>query len=262
MVSAKSIDDLIHNISKTYFYSVIESLCRLIKSIQQGQRTSLVSMARVINEQNEVIEKYQELIKLPQQIKEMQDQLQKQIEQNKGRTAKHLDRIDRRTITTYTTISEIKSQIYKIKNTLENNDISLEQPERPGWVFPGDIVELYAPEYDDLFHTDEETSSLDSEEVNVQASQQQTNEQDPIMGDIPRLSPFRNFVPAGAEEEESVSLQETTSEPEVTVEEGLADFFSKPSHRATDPVLQQPVEAKEDWGDITPVEVSEQPLTP
>ena len=56
-VSAKSIDDLIYNISKTYFYSVIESLCRLIKSIQQCQRTSLVSMARVINNQNEVIGK-------------------------------------------------------------------------------------------------------------------------------------------------------------------------------------------------------------
>ena len=69
-VSTKSIDDLIYNISKTCFYSVIESLCRLIKSIQQGQRTSLVSMARVISEQNEVIGKYQELIKLPQQIKE------------------------------------------------------------------------------------------------------------------------------------------------------------------------------------------------
>ena len=51
---------------------------------------------------------------------------------------------------------------------MENNNISLEQPERPGWVFPGDIVELYAPEDDDLFHTDEETSSQDSEEVNVQ----------------------------------------------------------------------------------------------
>ena len=54
VVSAKSTDDLIYNISKTYFYSVLESLCRLIKSIQQGQRTSLVSMARVINEQKEV----------------------------------------------------------------------------------------------------------------------------------------------------------------------------------------------------------------
>ena len=204
VVSAKSIDDLIYNISKTYFYSVVESLHKLIKSIQQGQRTSLVSMARVINEQKEVIEKYQELIKLPKQIKEMQDQLQEQIEQIKRRTSKHLDRIDRRAITTYTTIPEIRSQSHKIENTLENNNISLEQPERPGWTFPGDIVELHAPEDDDLFHTDEETSSLDSEVVGVQADQQQTSEQNPVMGDIPnRLSPVRNYVPAGAEEEES-----------------------------------------------------------
>ena len=119
-VSVKSIDDLIYNISKTYFYSVIESSCRLIKS--KGQRTSLVSMARVINEQKEAIEKYQELIKLPQQIKEMQDQLQEQIEQIEGRTSKHLDRIDRRAITIYTTISEIRSQFHRIENTLENNN--------------------------------------------------------------------------------------------------------------------------------------------
>ena len=69
VVTAKSTDDLIYNISKTYFYSVIESFCKLIRSIQQGQRTSLVSMARVINEQKEIIEKYQELTKLPDQIK-------------------------------------------------------------------------------------------------------------------------------------------------------------------------------------------------
>ena len=81
----------------------------------------------------------------------MQDQLQKQIEEIKGKTAKHLDRMDRRAITTYTTISEIRSQIHKIENTLENNNIYLEQPERPGWVFPGDIVELYAPEDDGPF---------------------------------------------------------------------------------------------------------------
>ena len=183
-------------------------------------------MAKVIIEQKEVIEKYQELIKLPNQIKEMQDQLQEQIEQIKGRTAKHLNRIDRRAITTYTTISEIRSQIHKIENTLENNDISLEQPERPGWIFPGDIVELYAPVDDDFFHTDEDTSSLDSEVVDVQADQQQTSEQNPITGDIPnRLSPVRNYVPGGAEEEESSSSQETASEPEATIEEGLADFF-------------------------------------
>ena len=60
-------------------------------------------MARVIKEQKEVIERYQELIKLPNPIKEMQDQLQEQIEQIKRKTSKHLDRIDRRAITTYTT---------------------------------------------------------------------------------------------------------------------------------------------------------------
>ena len=149
VVSAKSIDDLIYNISKTYFYSVVESLCRLIKFIQQGQRTSVISMVRVISEQKEVIEKYQELIKLPNQIREMQDQLQEQIEQIKGRTSKHLDKIDRRAITTYTTISEIRSQIHKIENTLE----------------------LHAPDDDDLFHTDEDTSSLNSEVVGTQADQ-------------------------------------------------------------------------------------------
>ena len=69
VVTAKSTDDLIYNISKTYFHSVIESLCKLIRSIQQGQRTSLVSMARVITEQKEIIEKYQELTEIPDQIK-------------------------------------------------------------------------------------------------------------------------------------------------------------------------------------------------
>ena len=36
-VTAKSTDKLIYNISKTYFYSVIESLSKLISSIQQGR---------------------------------------------------------------------------------------------------------------------------------------------------------------------------------------------------------------------------------
>ena len=77
-VTAKSTDELIYNISKTYFYSVIESLSKLIRSIQQGQRTSLVSMARVMNEQKEIIKEYQGLTELPDQIKQKQGQLQKQ----------------------------------------------------------------------------------------------------------------------------------------------------------------------------------------
>ena len=51
-VTTKSTDELIYNISK------------LIRSIQQRQRTSLVSMARVINEQKEIIKEYQGLTEL------------------------------------------------------------------------------------------------------------------------------------------------------------------------------------------------------
>ena len=83
-------------------------------------------MARVINEQRQVIEKYQNLTVLPNQVREMQNQLQEQIEQIKGKTAKQLDRMDRRAITTYTTISEMKSQIHKIENTLESDSILME----------------------------------------------------------------------------------------------------------------------------------------
>ena len=111
VITAKSTDDLIYNISKTYFHSVIESLCKLIRSIQQGQRTSLVSMASIINEQKEIIEKYQGLTELPDQIKKGQSQLQKQINQIKEQTATQLERVDKRAITTYTIISDIKSQI-------------------------------------------------------------------------------------------------------------------------------------------------------
>ena len=139
-------DELIYNISKTYFYSVIESLSKLIRSIQQRQTTSLVSMARVINEQKEIIKEYQGLTKLPNQIKIEQSQLQKQIDQIKEQTTTQLERVDKRAITTYTIISDIKSQIKKIENTLGNTGILVEQTEQPGWEFPEDIVELHAPD--------------------------------------------------------------------------------------------------------------------
>ena len=167
-VTTKLTDEPIYNISKTYFYSVIESLPKLIRSIQQGQRTSLVSMARVINEQKEIIKEYQGLTELPNQIKKEQSQLQKQIGQVKEQTATQLERIDKRAITTYTIISDIKSQIKKIENTLENTGILVEQSEQPGWEFPEDIVELHAPDENEFFHTDDEVPPLESEETNVQ----------------------------------------------------------------------------------------------
>ena len=67
--------------------------------------------------------------------------MQKKIDQIKEQTAAQLERVDKRAITTYTIISDIKSQIKKIENTLENTGILVEQSEQPGWEFPEDIVE-------------------------------------------------------------------------------------------------------------------------
>ena len=71
-VPAELTDQLIFDISKTYYYSVIESLCRLIKTIQQGRRTSLISLAKIVQEQRDEIEKYQTLLKLPEEVRQIQ----------------------------------------------------------------------------------------------------------------------------------------------------------------------------------------------
>ena len=68
------------------------------------------------------------------------------------------------------------------------------------------------------------------------------------------------YIPGGAERSDSSRSSNSTGEEE-TVEEGLARFFSNPSYRATDPVLQQPEEPEEDWGDTPPVLISI-PITP
>ena len=75
-----------------------------------------------------------------------------------------------------------------------------------------------------------------------------------------RLSPPRMYILGGAEGSDSSRSSNSTGEEE-TVEEGLARFFSNPSHRATDPVLQQPEEPEEDWGDTPPVLIPI-PITP
>ena len=68
------------------------------------------------------------------------------------------------------------------------------------------------------------------------------------------------YIPGGAERSDSSRSSNSTGEEE-TVEEGLARFFSNPSYRATDPVLQQPEEPEEDWGDTPPVLIPI-PITP
>ena len=93
VVSVETTDNLIYNITQTYYYAVIESLCKIIKAVQQGQRTSLVSLARVIVNQKETIQKYQTLSNLHIQMQEIQSKLNEQIDQVKHQTSKHLDRI-------------------------------------------------------------------------------------------------------------------------------------------------------------------------
>ena len=71
-IPAKVTDQLVFDVAKTYYYSVIRSLCKLIKSIQQGQRTTLISLARIIQDQRDEIEEFRLLSKLPEEIKQLQ----------------------------------------------------------------------------------------------------------------------------------------------------------------------------------------------
>ena len=146
-IPAELTDQLVFDVSQTYYYSVIESLCRLIKSIQQGQRTALVSLAKIVQDQRDEIEKYQTLLKLSEEVR----QLQLRMEKLKKHVNTHLERIDKTTVTSVT-VSEIRSQIHRLETTMEGNFEHIPEPDKPSWVFPGDIVELHAPEDDILFH--------------------------------------------------------------------------------------------------------------
>ena len=146
-IPAELTDQLVFDVAKTYYYSVIESLCKLIKSIQQGQRTSLVSLAKIVQDQRDEIERYQTLLKLPEVR-----QLQLQMEKLKKHVDTHQERTDKKTSVTSVTISEIRSQVHRLEATIEGNFEHIPEPDQPSWVFPGDIVEINDPEEDVLFH--------------------------------------------------------------------------------------------------------------
>ena len=163
-----------------------------------------------------------------------------------------LERTDKRTSVTSVTISELRSQVHGLAAILEANFDDIPPPYQPSWVFPGDIVEINAPEDDILFREERE----EPETLNDQL---RTGEDLAIGGEIQgnrdntpqRLSPSRRYIPGGAERSDS-SQSSTTTDGEETVEERLAGFFDNPSYRAADPALQQPVEPEEDWGDTPP----------
>ena len=64
----------------------------------------------------------------------------------------HLERMDKKTSIVSVTISEIRFQIHRLESAIEGNYEQIPEPNSPSWVFPGDIVELHAPEDDIIFH--------------------------------------------------------------------------------------------------------------
>ena len=217
-ISAELTDQLVFDVAKTYYYSVIESLCKLIKSIQQGQRTALVSLAKIVQDQRDEIEGYQALLKLPEEVR----QPQWEMEKLKKHVNIHLERTDRKTSVTSVTISKIRSQIHRLEATIEGNFEHIPEPDQPSWVFPGDIVQIHAPEDDTMF--------CEEFEEQVPFNDHQQQEENSATGGEPReeqdntpqgLSPIRQYIPAGAEGGES-SLSSSTCDEEETAEEGLA----------------------------------------
>ena len=199
-IPAELTDQLVFDVSKTYYYSIIESLCRLIKSIQQEQRTTLVSLAKIIQEQRDEIEKYQTLLKLPEEMRQLQLGMEIKMEKLKKHVNTHLERMDKKTSVASVTMSEIRSQIHRLENTIEGNFEHIPEPDSPFWVFPGDIVELHAPEDDIIFHDESDnetpTNRQQQQEGNLTISREMQEEH----GNIPHgLSPPRQYIPAGAE---------------------------------------------------------------
>ena len=74
------------------------------------------------------------------------------MEKLKKHVNTHLERMDKKTSVVSVTMSEIRSQIHRLENTVEGNFEHIPEPDSPSWVFPGDIVELHAPEEDIIFH--------------------------------------------------------------------------------------------------------------
>ena len=256
-IPAEVTDQLVFDVTKTYYYSVIRSLCKLIKSIQQGQRTTLISLAKIIQDQRDEIEEFRLLSKLLEEIK----QLQQQMEKLQKHVNTQLERMDKKTSVASVTISELKSRVYILETAMETNLDFDPHADQPSWVFPGELVELNTPENDVLFHEE-------PEELGPPNEQQQMGEDLAIGGESQenrdnihqRLSPPRRYIPGGAEESDS-SQSSITTEGEETVEGGLAQFFNNPSYRAADPALQRPMEPEEDWGDAPPVLIPI-PITP
>ena len=114
-------------------------------------------------------------------------------------------------------------------------------------------MELHAPEDDIIFHDESDDNTSTNRQQQQEENSTISGEIQEEHGNIPHgLSPPRQYIPAGAEGDETNSSTSTYGEEE-TVEEELAAYFSNPSYRAANPDLLDPVDSEEDWGDVPPV---------
>ena len=116
----------------------------------------MVFLAKIVQERRDEIDKYQTLLKLPEEMR----QLQLRMEKLKKHVNTHLERMDKKTSVASVTMSEIRSQIHRLENTVEGSFEHIPELDSPSWVFPGDIVELHAPEDDIIFHDEGDSETL------------------------------------------------------------------------------------------------------
>ena len=122
------------------------------------------------------------------------------MEKLKKHVNTHLERIDKKTSVTSVTVSEIRSQMHRLENTMEGNFEHIPQPDKPSWVFPGDIVELHAPEDDILFHEECDRQIPSNDHQQWEEGSTTGGELQEEQDNIPHgLSPIRQYIPAGAE---------------------------------------------------------------
>ena len=227
-------DQLVFDVAKTYYYSVIRSLCKLIKSIQQGQRTTLISLAKIIQDQRDENKEFRSLTELPEEIK----QLQQRMEKFKKHVNTQLERMDKKTSVASVTISELKSRVHMLETSMETNLDFDPHTDQPSWAFPGELVELNTPEIGILFREEQEELKPSNEQRRAGEDLAIGGEPQEYQDNMSRkLSSPRRYIPGGAEESDS-SKSSVVTEGEEIVEEGLAQFFENPSYRAADPVLQ------------------------
>ena len=184
-------DQLIFDLAKTYYYSIIECLCKLIKSIQHGQRTALVSLIKIVHDQKDEIERYQALLELPKEIRQMRQEMEKL----KKHVNSQLERIGKKTSVTSVTISEIRSQVHKLEAVIEGNFDHIPEPDRSSWVFPGEIVKLQTSEEEGLFHDTHEESLPSNEYLQQEENSATGGELQMNQNDVPHgLSSPRRYL--------------------------------------------------------------------